>query len=298
MNRKACGTFHGTPKVQALIFYNLGLGPLFRFCRSLMVGLGALCALQNSTAAVAQGLDIQPITLEIMSDVSQDTELLLASVSLPSNTAPLIEGILAGSSGVVKAAVRTSDGLPKPSVILGFIAPGQETLFGLTQLLPATLAGIIFSLDDLAAREALRSSDPEMFKRLVEEGHVDPNPSQLNRVLQGELKRMNCYRSGIDGAWGSGSRRSVGEYFEQLENVDWEDPAPSADLFRAVLLNGDVDCPTPAAVQRSTRTQGTTTRSTTTRRTTTAKPKAAAPAKKPASKKPSISLGGSTGVFR
>lgn len=270
---------------------------MFNSYRFLLLGFGAALTLHNGAEAFAQGLDIQPITLDIITDVEQQDELVLASVSVASDSAPLIEGLVQSPSNATQAAVRATDGFPVPSVILGFIAPGQEALFGLARLLPATVAEIAFALDDLAAREALRSGDPEMFKRLVEEGHIDPDPSELNRVLQVELKRMNCYRSGIDGSWGPGSRRSVGNYFEQLSNVVWPDQAPTAELFRAVIINGDVDCPTPVAAQPVARTQSTTTRRTTTTTTQRAapKPKAAAPAAKP--KKPSISAGG-IGVFR
>ena len=161
------------------------------------MGLGALCVIQTGTLSFAEGLDIKPIALEILSDNSSGTELFIVAVAAPSSAAPVIEGILVASANRMPAAVRTSNDLPQPSVILGFISPGQESLFGLSRLLLSTVASVIFSLDDFAAREALRASDPVMFKRLIEEGHVDPDPFQLNRILQIELKRMNCYRSGV-----------------------------------------------------------------------------------------------------
>lgn len=256
---------------------------MVRFYRSFFMGLGALCVLQTGTLSFAEGLDIQPIALEILSDNSSSTELILVAVAAPSSAAPVIEGILLASANQAQAAVQTSNGLPQPSVILGFISPGQEALFGLSRLLLSTVASVIFSIDDLAAREALRASDPVLFKRLIEEGHVDPDPSQLNRILQVELKRMNCYRSGVDGAWGRGSQRSVMEYFGQLSDVAWKNPDPSAELFRALLLNGDVTCTPPVIVKR--------TQSPSPTRSTTV-PKATA--------KPTLSLKGGTGsgVFR
>ncbi|MFL4472318.1 hypothetical protein ACERZ8_21430 [Tateyamaria armeniaca] len=195
-------------------------------------------------------------------------------------------------------AARAAAGLPQPSIIIGLIAPGQEEEFGLESLLPGTVDAMGFALDDLAAREALRESDPEMFRRLIEEGHLDPGSDELNRVLQIELSRMNCYRSGIDGAWGPGSRRSVGEYFEQLASVDWPDQAPTQELFRAIMLNGDVACPTPVAAAPR-RTTPTTSRPATTRTQTAPRAAAPAPARTaPAAKpKPKLSIGGS-GVLR
>lgn len=254
---------------------------MVHFYRSLFMGLGALCVIQTGTLSFAEGLDIKPIALEILSDNSSGTELFIVAVAAPSSAAPVIEGILVASANRMPAAVRTSNDLPQPSVILGFISPGQESLFGLSRLLLSTVASVIFSLDDFAAREALRASDPVMFKRLIEEGHVDPDPFQLNRILQIELKRMNCYRSGVDGEWGRGSRRSVVEYFGQLRDVAWEDPSPSAELFRALLLNGNVTCTAPVRVKRTQSPSST---------RSTSVPKATA--------KPALSLGLSSGVFR
>lgn len=264
---------------------------MIRFCRNAMFGMavGAVAPL----CVAAQGLDIQPIGIDV---APEGGELLLAALPVASAT-PVFSGGFIESAGVIQAAVRSSDGLPTPSIILGVIEAGQEEVFGIERLLPATVQEVGFSLDDLAAREAMRAEDPDLFRRLIEEGHLDPDADQLNRVLQIELSRMNCYRSGIDGAWGPGSRRSVGEYFTQLASVSWPDQQPSSDLFRAIILNGDVACPTPVAAPRPA---ASTARSTTPRRTTTTQrapaPKPApAPAAKPA--KPTLSIGGS-GVFR
>ncbi len=232
----------------------------------LSAGVGVALSLMAGTVA-AQSFEIQPIGIDISDDPSGG--LVLAAFD-PSDAAPLITG-LGGGATVLQASVVTGN-LPQPSIILGRIAPGQEASFGIETLLPETVAQFAFSLDDLEARAALRESDPELFRQLVEEGHVDPETSQLNRTLQIELARMNCYRSGIDGAWGPGSRRSVSSYFDQLDEVSWPDQAPTPDLFRALLINGDVACPTPAprpvATSNRSSTRTTTTR-TTTRTTTT-----------------------------
>ncbi len=264
-----------------------------RFCRNVVIAL--MAGVFSPVIGVAQGLDIQPIGIEL---ASEGDALVLAA--LPSaTTGPVFSGLIE-SAGVIQAAVRTPGTLPKPSIILGVIGAGQEEEFGIERLLPATVEEVAFSIDDLAAREAMRAENPDLFRRLIEEGHLDPEADQLNRALQIELARMNCYRSGIDGAWGPGSRRSVGEYFQQLASVTWDNPEPSNGLFRAIIINGDVACPTPVAAARPAPTP----RATTTQRTTTTTtrrapapapaPRAAAPAAKP---KPKLSIGGS-GVFR
>lgn len=272
-----------------------GESPVSRSCRSFVGGLVAALVMQAAPVAHAQGLEIAPIGFDV---ADEGDNLVLAAFSAP-NDAPVLGGLQIGATPV---AARAAEGLPLPSIIVGLIAPGQEEAFGLERLLPATVAQVGFELDDLTSRAALRESDPDLFRRLIEEGHLDPDAAQLNRVLQSELARMNCYRSGIDGAWGPGSRRSVGEYFEQVASLEWPDAAPTNDLLRTIILNGDVACPTPVAAApapRATTTRSTTQRATTTRsqpRAAAPAPRAAAPAAKPKTK-PKLSLGGS-GVLR
>ncbi|MGJ8603732.1 MAG: hypothetical protein ACSHXH_06350 [Marivita sp.] len=247
--------------------------------------------------AFAQGLEIEPIVFDPAP--GSDSDVILAALPT-TDAAP----VLRDGSGTTRVAALAGSGLPQPSLILGMIAAGEEEAFGIERLLPATVQEIAFPLDDLTARKALRDRNPDLFRQLVEEGHVDPAPDQLNRVLQVELQRMNCYRSGIDGAWGPGSRGSVASYFEELETVSWPDQEPSNPLFRAILINGDVECPTPvvaAPAPRATPAPAQTTRSTsTTPRATTAAPtRRAQPAPQPAPQpqQPRLSIGGS-GVFR
>ncbi|MBE1283396.1 MAG: hypothetical protein GJ676_08780 [Rhodobacteraceae bacterium] len=247
------------------------------------------------SSSLAQDLDIQPISL----DVSSETDQLVLAALPVGDVMPIIRGVTADETPVVRAAVRPSDQLPTPSIILGYIAPEQEEEFGLDRLLPATVEQISFALDDLEAREALRARDADLFKRFVEEGHLDPDPAQLNRTLQAELLRMRCYRSSIDGQWGRGSRRSVTSYFNELDGVSWPDQNPSNELFRAILINGDVVCaaaPSNRTVRTNTSTSSRSSSSSTRTRTPAPAPAPQpAPAQKPAA---TIELGPSIGVFR
>lgn len=266
---------------------------VFDSCRYVLSGLVAAIALTPAPVAMAQGLEIAPIGIDLAEEGDS-----LVQAALVIDTAPVFD---AAQLGATPAAARVAAGLPRPSIIIGLIAPGQEEEFGLETLLPATVEQVSFSLDDLDAREALRETDPIMFERLISEGHLDPGSDQLNRVLQIELARMNCYRSGIDGAWGPGSRRSVGAYFKELASVDWPDQAPTNELFRAILLNGDVACPTPQPVAAAAPRRSTSSSSSS--RPAAAAPRAAAPRPAPAPKpaapasKPKLSIGGS-GVLR
>jgi hypothetical protein len=270
-------------------------GHIMRGWRTVVFALTGVALLgATPQAALTQGLEIQPLSLDL---APQGEQLVLAALPA-AGAAPVVSGALRQDFAAVPAAVRPSEQLPLPSIILGYIAPEQEEEFGLDRLLPATVEQIAFALDDLEAREALRARDPELFRRLVEEGHLDPEAAQLNRILQTELLRMRCYRSTIDGQWGRGSRRSVTSYFSQLENVSWPDQQPTNDLFRAILINGDVVCATAPrqTTQSATRTTRRTSGSSQTARPATPAPAPApAPAKKPAVK---IDPGIGIGIFR
>ena len=227
--------------------------------------------------ALSKGLDIQQILL----DVGSENKLILTSISLKVDEAPILRLQNSLGAGIKRASLTVSPELPKPSVIIGLIEAGKESLFDLNRLLPATVEKIKFALDDLAAREFLRKSDPDLFRRLIQEGHLDPIESQLSWVLQTELKRMQCYTSRVDGSWGPGSRRAVGAYFDQLSDRTWLDQSPTIALFRSVLLIGDVDCPLAQIAKKQQRPTKTETEI------------------KKETKKPLISLGGvGSGAFR
>ncbi|MCH2164952.1 MAG: hypothetical protein MK098_09910 [Marinovum sp.] len=213
-----------------------------------VISVGLMAA--ASPPASAQSLEISPIVLDI-EDVDDDDLLVIAAYQ------PLAQPAILGTGRAERAALRIEEGQAQPSIILGRIAPGQEDAFGIEGLLPETVSQYGFTWDDLESRNALRESDPELFAKLVNGGHIDPPGDQLNRAIQTDLSRMNCYRSGIDGVWGNGSRRSVREYFDASESgASWPDQEPTNGLFRVIIINEDVRCvvATPAATNRSTGT--------------------------------------------
>ncbi|MEM6758930.1 MAG: hypothetical protein AAF601_05575 [Pseudomonadota bacterium] len=245
-----------------------------------------------SGSAFAQSFSAEPIAFDLSDELADGSPVLIAAYEPTPDARPSFAG--AGSD---RSAAVTNAGLPAPSIILGRVEPGREADFGIETLLPDTVAQLGFAFDDLETRVAMRDSDPDLFRQLLEQGHIDPPADQLNVALQTELKRMNCYRSTIDGLWGRGSARSVGEYFgERADGASWPDQQPSMQLFRAIIAVPDVACEAPvaAAPARTTTTRSTQQRTTTTRPTPAPAP---APAPKPANK-PRISGGGGIGVFR
>ncbi|MEM1233578.1 MAG: hypothetical protein AAGH70_05585 [Pseudomonadota bacterium] len=249
----------------------------------------------TAASASAQAVDVAPITF----DVEGEEALVVAAVAAP--TGPSIPG--AAPSPIVPAAARVTGDRPQPSIILGLIEPGQEASFGVESLLRSTVEEVLFDIDDLAAREALRESDPELFRQLVEEGYLDVAEGEaLARQLQVELARMNCYTSDIDGLWGPGSRGSVSRYFEEV-GVARSDLAATNDLLRTILITGDRECPddTPAPVASGGSNSGSSSSSGTRTQTTRTQSQPARTQTQPTRTEPTgsprLTIGGS-GVFR
>ncbi len=192
--------------------------------------------------------------------------------------------------------VPGAGGLPRPSIIVGVIAP-TDASFPIAAAPTGPVSGAAIEYSDLDGRRSLRDRDPELFATLVETGAFDPPPVELVIALQTELARMNCYNAGIDGSWGPGSRGAVGRYFEQIDSA-----APSQDpdiaIFRQIMLRDDVTC--PAVVRAAPAPRASTPRQTTTPRAST--PRAApAPAPAPTPTAPpsrTINRNTSTGIFR
>ncbi|WP_037970291.1 hypothetical protein [Sulfitobacter noctilucae] len=196
-----------------------------------------------------------------------------------------------------QAAVPRAAGLPEPSIIVGLIEDATLASFSPAET-PGEVTSTEISYENLEARRALRAQDAALFRTLVGSGAFDPPEQLLPVALQTELARMGCYRAGIDGQWGGGSRSSVTRYFSEIEGEDAVTLDPTVSLFRQIVLQDDVVCPAPVAAARTTTTRRTTaaTPRRTTRQTTTRRA-APAPARKPAPKR-TISTGTSLGVFR
>jgi hypothetical protein len=183
--------------------------------------------------------------------------------------------------------VPRAGGLPQPSVILGETA----TLAALATPAPDQL----LDYTDIAARQALKTSDAAEYERLILTGAYDPPPEQLAIAVQTELARMNCYTTTIDGDWGNGSRRALQRYFDTLE-IAAPSQDPTVDVFRQLLQRDDVECPEVAAPapQPAAAAPRTTQRQ--------AAPAQAAPAPQPAAPAPTdgrrIRQTSGTGAFR
>lgn len=104
-------------------------------------------------------------------------------------------------------------------------------------------------------------------------------PDDLPRAVQTELARLGCYRAGIDGLWGGGSRRALRDYIAR-SGADLDGQAPTEAVWRSVKAASGTVCPAPAP------------RRTAPARTTTASQPAPEPAPAPAPAPAPSSSGG------
>lgn len=202
---------------------------------------------------------------------------------------------------LVSGPVAGQGGLPAPSILVGFVVDEPPALLNTPDVPNEPVAGNAFGYEDPAAREALRAQDAALFDGLVEAGAFDPPEDEVARALQIELQRINCYTSGIDGAWGPGSQRALAEYYAQV-GVPVSADAADVAAFRDVIARNDVRCPDPvvqpapqAVAQPARQAQPAAAQS---RRVAPAAP-APAPAPAPAAPaRRTINQAGGTGVFR
>ena len=252
-------------------------------------------------------------TVSIVQDqtIVSPVQPLVQTASIIAPVAAVISPIVAGSEvqgeqlAILTAApartntarpVPGAGGLPQPSVILGEAATlaSLDTSAPTPALPPAQL----LDYTDVTARAAVKTADPAEYDRLILAGSYDPPPEQLAIAVQTELKRMGCYRGGIDGQWGPGSRRAVQLYFDTLKATTTTQE-PTVEVFHALLQKDEVACPAPvAAPAPAATTTRNTTRNTTQAAPTTRRPAAeapAAPAPAPQASGRKINGGGVTG---
>ena len=134
-------------------------------------------------------------------------------------------------------------GLPAPSILVGRAPlPVPDA----PNVPDDPITGTAFGFEDPETREALRAQDAGLFAGLVETGAFDPPEAELSRALQIELQRINCYTSGIDGAWGPGSRRALLQYYDQIGQSPPSDDATLATYRAIIASDADIRCPEAA----------------------------------------------------
>jgi hypothetical protein len=232
---------------------------------------GVVTAVVQDQVIVAS--PVQPVTASIITPVANVISPIVAGAEVQGAQLAILTAAPARTGA---RPVPGAGGLPQPSVILG----EAPTLVALDVAPPpVTPPAQVLDYTDVTARAAAKAADPAAFDQLVLTGAYDPPAQQLPVAVQTELKRMGCYRGGVDGQWGPGSRRALQLYFDTLQ-VATTTQEPTIEVFHQLLQKDQVACPAPVATAAPA---ATTTRNTT--RTTT---QAAAPAtpRKPAAAAP------------
>jgi len=89
---------------------------------------------------------------------------------------------------------------------------------------------------------------PDRGRRIIGKDVTDGflAPDDLPRAVQTELARLGCYRAGIDGIWGPGSRRALRDYIAR-SGADLEPGEPSEAVWRRLKAATGTVCPAPVA---------------------------------------------------
>lgn len=148
---------------------------------------------------------------------------------------------------------------------------------------------------------SLQSGLTDDFSKLlkIDPGKTDREEEKvLARRVQTELARLGCYRMRIDGDWGRGSRKALGDFFAatRQQGLPLE---PSIDVLTSLFLQSGTLCAAPKRVARrsegiSDASDGSSNRSS--RRNSSGRKSSGS--KKPAALPPDISAGvGIGGIF-
>lgn len=99
------------------------------------------------------------------------------------------------------------------------------------------LQGHEVTADTEEGRALLAAIDP----RLLEEPATPGLPEDLALAVQGELKRVGCYRMAVDGNWGKGSRTALTSYY-LAKHVVPTSLEPTAELYTRLTAETKVVC--------------------------------------------------------
>ena len=74
----------------------------------------------------------------------------------------------------------------------------------------------------------------------------------LSHRIQTELARVGCYRQTVDGVWGPGSRKALGDYYKRTKQQ--AELEPSVNLLSDLFLRSGRICRQPVAAPKVTKT--------------------------------------------
>jgi hypothetical protein len=139
----------------------------------------------------------------------------------------------ARGGGFADPSAAEAAGLPRPYIVLGR-----------TPTLLEAVAPPVTDWRDSAARAQQKLADPAAYATLVAAGGFDPPEAELAVALQTVLSEQECYRGGIDGQFGGGSRAALTRYFETA-GLDGVGQDATIAVWRQVIAGPVVVCPAP-----------------------------------------------------
>lgn len=181
--------------------------------------------------------------LALMGDIVTDDTVVLGPAPAPppplAEVPVAVEPALPPAAPVVPLRVTAAHAV-RPAIQA--IAGGQAVQAG--GATSVTRAAPQPRLTPVAAAAALRVPGTAV-AGLDPSAAVAPAPEDLPRALQAELKRVGCYRQGVDGDWGQGSRNALRRYFDAKKTTA-TGLEPTEALWRGLKAEtGQVCAPPP-----------------------------------------------------
>jgi hypothetical protein len=175
----------------------------------------------------------------------------------------------------------------------------QALVFSFVSEMNEAAPELVVAHNDLATSDVKSLLAPDLERLIREPEQPEAGaPIDLVKTVQGELRRLGCYRMAIDGDWGKGSRKALGDFYRETGQAA-TDLEPSLDALTALYMQPGRVCRAPAPVVRKASVERD--RAPTVKRTGAQPPRAvkpAQPARKPLPLPPDIGAGiGIGGVF-
>ncbi|WP_442579506.1 caspase family protein [Mesorhizobium sp. ASY16-5R] len=219
------------------------------------------------TAALLQSLEIPGLSVsDMMIQVRNETERLTLGRQVPWDQSNLREQFYFTEQQVIDSkelSATLNRILEVPSMkekLLVQLASAdtdlQSTVLLLGKELPSTrsvevgTAGQqVASLELDGTRKTVASDIQSLLVLGKSQDGEDKAPAfDLNHRIQTELSRVGCYRQAIDGVWGPGSRKALGEYLQRT-NQNQDILEPNVDLLGDLFLRAGRICRQPVAAK-------------------------------------------------
>jgi hypothetical protein len=179
-------------------------------------------------------------------DPESATQTVIASAQTASPTVDVTAP--AGSSvasipetDVTLMPQETPNGAEAPPIRLAALSWETRGIIGINAITVDRLRveGNAITPDSEENRSLLAAIDPKLLQDQSDTEALDP--TQLATLAQTELRRLGCYKLGIDGDWGNGSRTALTSYFLAKRTVP-DSLEPTEALVRQLSRDTNVVC--------------------------------------------------------